>query len=101
MAGTERFPTAEAGLAYYQAFSKRTRELHRKTMPTLRQLEREALEAEGVRRMSGGPQGKDELERAILSREFPVALLNEAIHAAYHKQGEPWEGCAHCHAVHS
>jgi hypothetical protein len=94
--GTEHFPTAQDALSYRHGYDVRVRELYRKAMPTLREIDRAQMAAKNQERVSGGPVTKDELINTILAVEYPVELLNEAIHVAYHKPGESWSACGFC-----
>jgi hypothetical protein len=94
---TTAFPTAEAALTYRQSYDQRMKALYRKTVPTLRDIERDHLAERGIRRISGGPARKEELISAILEVEYPIARLNEATHVIYHRPGESSSACNWCH----
>ena len=97
MTTTTAFSTAESAQAYRQAHDARVKELYRTALPALRDLERDQLARQGLRRVFGGPVSKDELVSAILATEYPAERLNEAGHVLYHKLGETWSACNFCH----
>ncbi len=73
------------------------RRLSRMTRKSLVIEDRSELASRGIERLYGGPGNKDEFIREILGYRYPVDKLNESIHVLYHKPGETWEACEHCH----
>lgn len=87
------FPTAESAAVYQQAHDKRVKDLYRKTMPALRAIAMGPRTPEGQQWVS--TLGKDDLITEIVGIEFPVAMLNEAIHARFHRVLTN-SACQHC-----
>lgn len=58
---------------------------------------RVALFNRGQEILYGGPATKDELISALLLLRYPAAQQYEAIHVLWHKPGESWSACQHCH----
>ena len=57
------------------------------------------MQERGMEMLYGGPVSKDELISAILAFEYPIAMLNEAIHVLYHDSAQcPNEVCDYCRA---
>jgi hypothetical protein len=73
------------------------RVLSRKSHAELAAMDLAQLAERGTVRVHGGPLSHDELVSTIVSRQYPLEKLNEAIHVLYHTDRLSSSACQWCH----